>query len=103
MLCSWCDRLAVWWVDSDATPPSCKAHDHLSIEVDGARIQMARPWYRRQPPGTLVGSHTLACFADVVLRDSRELRGLAIDWSRPVEGWTLFGEAGSRTIFEAGR
>ncbi len=28
--------------------------------------------------------------AAVEARDARELRGEAVDWTRPVDGWTLF-------------
>jgi hypothetical protein len=33
---------------------------------------------------------TAACRVEVELRDTRELRGEAIDWTRPVEGWVLW-------------
>lgn len=90
MRCAWCGAPAVWYISDAVTVPTCKAHVRHSEALDDARVAMARPWWLRWRDDATLDSRVEYRAVEVARRDARELRGEAIDWTRPVEGWALF-------------
>lgn len=90
MRCAWCPAPAIWYVFDAVTPPTCKAHVRLSEGTTDARVRMARPWWQRWRDDATLDGRVEYAAVGVDRRDARELRGEAIDWTRPVEGWVLW-------------
>jgi len=88
--CSWCQRKATARSLGANTSPDCGrercdlATHVVWLAVQALRVRLAR------------GRAVSVVALDAATRDARaaELRTGPVDWTRPVEGWTLWGEPG---------
>jgi len=84
--CAWCKRAAVAWSIGTEDSPDCGRSRCAAAtdEVWRARMELRE----RLARGRVVSGEAYAATQSAARR--AELRGEAIDWSRPVDGWSLF-------------
>lgn len=92
--CAWCPALRGLFNAEETcrAPACCWSHRHLGRAI----LDAFHAWHPRgSAEAWWDGPHHVETWRlrdEVIARDDRELRGVGVDWSRPVEGWVLFEE-----------